>query len=71
MLKLMLLLIVESAVALAVAGGLLAVIVPVLAARHIFNPGDLTGSVVIIAVLVLAVAAMLFRPGSALRRKQD
>jgi hypothetical protein len=70
MLKQLVLVMIEVAVALAVAGALLAVIVPVLVARHTINPGDLAGSVVIVTVLLLAVGAMLFRPGSALRRRE-
>ena len=67
--KLLLLVIVEIVVALAVAGSVLAVTVPALIGRHAFNPGDLGSSVLIILVLVLAVAAVLSRPGSALRRR--
>ena len=71
MLKLTLLVIVEALIGLAVAGGLLAVIVPLMIARHMIARGDLAGSIVIGAVLVLSVGIMLLRPGSALKRSKN
>ena len=68
MLKLTLLVILDAIIGVAAAAVLLAVIVPMLIGHHVITPGDLTGSVVIGAVLVLAIGAMLFRPGSALSR---
>lgn len=58
----------EAAIGLAAAAVLLAIIVPALIGYHVIKPGDLAGSIVIGAVLVLAIGAMLFRPGSALNR---
>ena len=49
---------------------LLAVVVPIMIKRHLINPGDLAGAAVIGTVMVLAVGAMLTRPGSALRRRK-
>jgi hypothetical protein len=68
MLKLTLLVIVEAVIGIAAAAVLLAVIVPLLIRRHFIAPGDLSGSVLIGVVLILAVGAMLLRPGSALNR---
>ena len=68
MLKLTMLVIVEAVIGLAAAAVLLAVIVPLLIGHHFIAPGDVAGSVVIGAVLILAIGAMLFRPGSALNR---
>ncbi len=68
MLKLTVLVLVEVIIGLAVAGVVLAVTVPVLIGRQLLAPGDLTSSLVIGAVLILAVTGMLLRPGSALRR---
>ena len=68
MLKLTMFVILDAVIGLAAAAVLLAVIVPLLIRRHFILPGDLAGTVLIAAVLVLAIGAMLFRPGSALHR---
>jgi hypothetical protein len=70
MMKLLFLVLLEVVVAIAIAGGILAAVVPVLVEHHTMNPGDLRGSVLIVGVMVMAVGAMLFRPGSALRRSK-
>lgn len=71
MLKLTMFVILEVVVGVALAAALLAVAVPLLIRYRYMLPGDLAGSVLIGAVLVLSVAAMLFRPGSAIRRPKN
>jgi hypothetical protein len=68
--RLILRVIVEVVIGIAAAAGLLAVAVPLLIQRHLVAPGDLRGSLVIGGVLALAIAAVLVRPGSALRQRK-
>ncbi len=68
MLKLTMLVILDAVIGIAAAAVLLAVTVPLLIGHHVIMPGDLAGSVMIGVVLILFIGAMLFRPGSALRR---
>jgi hypothetical protein len=63
--------IVEAVVGLAAAAALLAVAVPLLIRHHLIEPGDTRGALVIGSVLALAIGAMLFRPGGALRRRRQ
>jgi hypothetical protein len=58
----------EAAIGLAVAGVVLAVGIPLMVGHKLIGPGDLTGSVIIVAVLVCSIGGMLFRPGSAINR---
>ena len=71
MVKLIMLVIVETVLGVAAAAVILVVLIPVLIGHRFITPGDLTGSIVIGAVLLVAVGAMLFRPGSALHRIED
>jgi hypothetical protein len=61
-------LIVEAIVGVAVAALLLAVAVPLLIRYHLLALGEARGVFLIGAVLVLAVGAILLRPGGSLRR---
>ena len=70
MLKLILGVLIEAIVGLALAGVLLGVSVPLLLRMRLITPGDWIGAFVVGAVLVAAVAGMLFRPGSALNRRR-
>lgn len=65
------LIIVEVLLGVAVAAVLLAIAVPVLIRRGLFAPGDALGSLVVGLVVVVCVAAMILRPGSAFRRRED
>ena len=68
MLKLTILVIVDVLIGIAAAAVLLAVLVPSLIGQHLIAPGDLAGLIIICAILILAIAVMVFRPGSALHR---
>ena len=67
MLKLLLGIAVEVAVAIFIAGLLLALAVPLLN-RGDFAAGDTTSTIVITGVMIAALAIALFRRGSAIRR---
>jgi hypothetical protein len=69
MLKTLVSVVVEVLVAAAIAGLLLAVVVPVLTRTEVVGANDVLTQVVIIGVLVGAVALALFRPGSVIRRR--
>jgi hypothetical protein len=69
MLKTLLSVVVEVLVAAAIAGLLLAVVVPVLTRTEVVGANDVPTQVVITGVLVGAVALALLRPGSALRHR--
>lgn len=69
MLKTVLGAVVEILVAVATAGLLLAVVVPLLTRRDVVGANDIWAQVVITGVLVGAVALALFRPGSAIHRR--
>lgn len=69
MLKLAVLVLVESVVGLAVAALALAIAVSVMVRYDLIVPGDLAGSFVIGGVLVFAIGGMLCRPGSGYRNK--
>ncbi|HET9467790.1 MAG TPA: hypothetical protein VFO48_05240 [Vicinamibacterales bacterium] len=68
MLKLLLGVVVEVAVALLIAGLILATAIPLLNHSEVVTVGDTASARVIIGVMVSAVAIALFRPGSAIRR---
>lgn len=68
MLKLLLGIAVEAFIGVSVAGIILALVIPGLGVSDVLGRGDVTGTIVIVGVLVAAVAVALFRPGSALRR---
>ena len=68
MLRLALVVAVEIVVGLALAGIVLAVAVPVMVRRNLMAPGDLLGVLVIGIAFVVAIGAMLFRPGSGINR---
>lgn len=69
MLKTLLSVVVEVLVAAAIAGLLLAVVVPFLTRTDVVGANDIRSQVVITGVLVGAVVLALFRPGSAIRRR--
>jgi hypothetical protein len=60
--------VVELVVAVAIAGLILAVAVPLLTRTDLVGANDISTRAVITGVLIGAVAIALFRPGSALRR---
>jgi hypothetical protein len=68
MLKLLLGLAVEVFVGVSAGGVILALVVPGLRASSPAGRGDAAAAIVISGVLVAAVAATVFRPGSAIRR---
>ena len=68
MAKLVLLGLLDTLVGVAVAGGLIAILIPVLVRRGILTPGDLRGVIVMALILVVCVGVSLFRPGSAFNR---
>jgi len=68
MLKLAFVVVVEIVVALAVAGLVLAIAVPMMVQRNLMAPGDLAGLLMVVVVFVAAIGGMLFRPGSAINR---
>lgn len=69
MLRLLLGVIIEVFVAVALAGVILAVAVPVMNQAGVIAEGNPTAPIVIVGVLVGALAIALFRPGSAIRRQ--
>lgn len=71
MFKLLLGIALEAFVAISVAGIILALVIPALNQTGAADRGDATASIVIVGVLVAAVAAAVFRPGSALRRYRE
>ena len=70
MLRLMVLVAAEALVGTAMAGALLAIVVPLLIGHSVISPGDKAGAILIASVLLLAICGALFRPGSALRRSR-
>ena len=68
MLKYTLLVVADAVIGVALAGGMLAIILPLLITRHMISPGDFAGSLIVVAVLALSVSVMLLRPGGALQR---
>jgi hypothetical protein len=68
MLKLLLGVVIEVLVAVALAGLILALAIPLMNRNDLVNGNDLASRVVIIGVLVGALAVALFRPGSAIHR---
>jgi hypothetical protein len=68
MIKLILSVLVEAVLGLAVAGIALAIAVPLMIRNELLTSGELPTSILVTGVIVCAVAVMLFRPGSALRR---
>ena len=68
MLKLVLGVVVEVLVAVALAGLILAVAIPLMNRNDLVDPNDLTSRVVITSVLAGGVAIALLRPGSAIHR---
>jgi len=71
MLRLMVVLVIETVVGIALAGALLAMVVPLLIEHSVIAPGDAAGAVLIASVLIVAVGVALLRPGSALRRSKS
>ena len=68
MFKLAIRMFVETLVGLSVAAVVLAISLPVMIGRHLINPGDLSGAILITGVLVCAIGGMLFRQGSSINR---
>lgn len=68
MLKLAVLVLVEVMLAITVAGVVLAILVPLMIRYELIAVGDLAGSIVIAGIILAAIGAMVFRPGSALNR---
>ncbi len=68
MLKLLLGVVVEVLIAIALAGVILALAIPLMNRYELANGNDRTSRVVITAVLVGAIAVALCRPGSATHR---
>ena len=66
--KLLLSMLIEAFIAVSLAGVILALVVPALSLGDSAAQPDLTATIIIVGVLVAAVAAALFRPGSAIRR---
>ena len=58
----------EVAVAMLIAGLLLAIVVPVLNRSDLVAVGDTTATIIISGVMIAALAIALLRPGSAIRR---
>jgi hypothetical protein len=69
MLKTVLGVVIEVLVAAALAGLLLAVVVPLVTRRNLVDANDIATRAVITGVLVGAVALALFRPGSVIHRR--
>lgn len=67
--KLLVTVLIETIIGLGLAAVLLGVSIPLLLRFQLILPGDSIGSLVIGGVLVGAVGGMLFRPGSALNRR--
>jgi len=67
--KLLLSVIVEVIIGVSFAGVVLAIAVPTLHSADLLGANDLTSTIVIVGVLVVAVAIALFRPGSAIHRR--
>jgi hypothetical protein len=68
MLKLLFGVVVEVLVAVALAGLILALAIPLMNRNDLMNGNDLASRVLITAVLAGAIAVALFRPGSAIHR---
>jgi hypothetical protein len=68
MARLLLAVVLEIVAALGVAGVVLAIVIPLLIHTELMSLGDVTGRVVVTGILVVAVAATLLRPGSAIHR---
>lgn len=68
MLKLLLGVVIEVLVAVALAGLILALAIPLLNRNDVVEVKDLASRVVITGVLATAIAVALFRPGSAIHR---
>lgn len=68
MVKLLLGVVVEVLVAVALAGLILALAIPLMNRNNLVEANDLASRVVITSVLAVAVAVALFRPGSAIHR---
>lgn len=68
MLKLLLGIVLELFVAVALAGLILALAIPLLHRNDLAGTNDAASGVVIIGVLAGAIAVALFRPGSAIQR---
>jgi hypothetical protein len=56
-------------VGVALGGGMLAVLVPVLSHSGLLDPGGTAGAIVVTGVLMTSVGLMVLRPGSALNRR--
>ena len=67
--KLLLSVIIEVIIGVSLAGVVLAIAVPMLHSADLLGANDLTSTIVIVGVLVVAVAIALFRPGSAIHRR--
>lgn len=66
--KLLLNVMIEVIIGVSFAGVVLAIAVPMLHSADLLGANDLTSTIVIVSVLVVAVAIALFRPGSAMHR---
>ncbi len=68
--RLVLTVVVESLLGLTIAAGILAIGIPVLLRSGVIDPGDPRGSLLIASVVIVCIAAAIFRPGSALRERR-
>jgi hypothetical protein len=68
MIRVALLVLLEAVIGVALAGIALAIVIPLLLRFDWIAAGGAAGTVVIVAVLVMAVAVVILRPGSAISR---
>jgi hypothetical protein len=68
MIGLALLVLLEAVIGVALAGIALAIVIPLLLRFGWIAAGGATGAVVVVAVLVMTVAIVILRPGSAISR---
>lgn len=68
MMKLLLGVGIELFIGISVAGGILALLIPVLSFSDAVGARDRVAIAVVVGVLFVSVAVALFRPGSAIRR---
>ena len=71
MVKLILRVVGEILIGFFLAGIVLAIGVPILVRSGVIVPGDVASVFIIAGTLALAVGVMLFRPGSALQRRDQ
>ena len=69
MLRLAVAIVCEVMVGVALGGGMLAVLVPVLSHVGLLGSGGAAGTILITSVLITSIGFMVLRPGSALNRR--